>query len=138
MGRFEFFDHEADLGLLVRARSLRELFATAPRGMTALHTEIEKVRPLAARRIEVSAPNRQELLVRWLKEWLYLQNVEGFLVSSVRLANLTERLASGQGRGEKRKPGRHTAVREIKAVTYSGAAIERAGRDWLARLILDV
>ncbi len=138
MRKFRLFDHAADLGLLIVARSMRDLFATAPRGLTALHTDIAGVRLRASRRVVVEAPDRHDLLVRWLKEWLFLQNEEGFLVAEVKLERLSDTRVIGRGRGELRRSGRHPARREIKAVTYSGAAIERGGRNWRARLILDV
>lgn len=138
MGKFRLFDHAADLGLLIEARSMRDLFATAPRGLTAIHTDIEGVCLGAHRRVVVEAPDRHDLLVRWMKEWLFLQNGEGFLVAEVKLERLSDTRVDGQGRGELRRSGRHPARREIKAVTYSGAAIERSGRNWRARLILDV
>jgi SHS2 domain-containing protein len=135
---FEFFDHEADLGLAVEAGDLTELFAEGARALTASHTEISAIRPVITRGVKVYVEDRDELFVRWLKEWLYLQNSEGYLAGWVGMTELTETAACGLAKGEIRAATRHPVIREIKAVTYHGACIRRTKNGWRAEVILDV
>ncbi len=138
VAQFRLTDHEADLGLEVEAATEEELFSEAARGLTACHTEVEKVRDVEMRVVEVKARTRAELLVRWLKEWLYLQESEAFLVRGVRMKALSATRAAGEGWGERRDAGRHRIVREVKAVTYHQARVERRPDGWFAQVIVDV
>jgi SHS2 domain-containing protein len=136
---FELLDHEADLGLEIEAGTLEELFAEAVRGLAACLTDVSGLRARdLRRRVEVTGRDSAELLVRWLKEWLYLHETERFLAAEVRMIELSGTRAVGEGVGELRDPVLHPAIREIKGVTYHQAAVERRGNLWCARVIFDV
>ena len=66
-GSFEFMDHTADVSVVAWGEDLREAFAQAALGLFALVVEIEGVREEEVRAIEVTAPDREALLVAWLK-----------------------------------------------------------------------
>ena len=135
---FDFFDHEADLGLIVEAPELEAIFTEGVRGLTACHTDLDKIRPQLKMRVEAKADNLEELFVRWLKEWLFLQDCEGFLASRAKVDQLTETTVQGCAEGEIRHSARHPVRREIKGVTYHGAKLIRTGKGWRAEIILDV
>lgn len=135
---FDFFDHEADLGLVVEAPELKELFTEGVRGLTACHTDLESVEPRLKMRVEAKADNLEELFVRWLKEWLFLQDCEGFLPLRAEVDQLTETAVMGFAEGEIRHSVRHPVRREIKGVTYHGAKLIRTEKGWRAEIILDV
>ncbi len=138
MASFEFLDHDAELGLVIEAANLPELFGEAARGLTACLSDLSAVRLRGTRRVEVTGSDLGELLVRWLKEWLYRYDTEGFLVAEVKMLELSSTRAVGEGRGEVREDGRHPAIREIKAITYHQVHVEQAGGGWRAQVIFDV
>lgn len=134
---FEFFEHDADLGIRAEAESLEELFAAAAEGMTAAMTEPSRVRPQRKMRVSVSGSSREEALVNWLREWLYLYEAGRFVARRFRVERAGETGATGEASGEKRSK-RHPARREIKGVTWHQVLVERAGRRWRAQVIFDV
>lgn len=135
--RFEFLEHDADIGLRVSAESLEELFAAAAEGMTAVMTEPSRVRARGRMRVAVSAESREEALVNWLREWLYLYEAGRFVGRRFKLERAGAEGAAGFGFGEKRG-ARHPALREVKGVTWHQVSVKRAGKGWLARVIFDV
>lgn len=63
---FTFFEHTADVGLLVTARDLNSLFADAVRGLFALIVEeATQVRPETAVTIELEGTEIGYLLFDW-------------------------------------------------------------------------
>lgn len=135
---FEFFDHEADLGVIVEARELGGIFTEGVRALTACHTDLKAVRSRQKMRVEVKAENVEELFVRWLKEWLFLQDCEGFLAVRAKLERFSETSVLGAAEGEIRDSARHPVRREIKGITYHGVKVIEAENGWHAEVILDV
>ena len=109
-GRDEMGLREAGVG------ALRELLVgTSP------------VRGLEERPIEVRGADVAERLVRFLANVLYLYDTERFLPAHAGPAGVL---------GERFDPRRHTALREVKAVTYHGAEIRRDPDDGLRTTIV--
>lgn len=130
------FEHTADVGIDVAAATLPELFTRAAAGMTVLlYGGPPAVTDAPPRSVEVRAPHGAALLREWLRELLYLQEVEGFVFSGARLDTLTDEHLAGAVRG-----GAVAAQpeREIKGVTLHDLVVERRGARWHARVIFDV
>lgn len=139
---YRFLDHTADVGAELAAPDLGGLFAAALAAFTDILTERERVEPREERRIALSAPGREELLVDWLEELLYLFETEGALFHDARVA-----IEAGEGgwaleataRGEAHDPARHPAKVLVKGVTYHGLAVRPAGEGgWVGRVIFDI
>ena len=129
-------DHTADLGFEVRAESLSELFHRAAAGMMALIWEgVGLERGRAVRQIELEAEDVGSLLVLWLRELLYLQQVHGFAYASADFERLSERKLRARVRGGR---VREPPVRELKGVTYHDLEVRLEGGEWVARVIFDV
>jgi len=135
----EAMEHTADLGLLVRAPSLEELFRRAAAGMLAL---MEDTSPPAgsssedseARPISLEAVDADTLLVQWLRELLYLYQVGGCAYSGVEFDHLSPQRLEGRIRCRDAGPG----VREIKGVTHHDLEVTSSEGEWRARVVFDV
>ena len=137
-GTWAVFPHTADIGLEVRASDPKALFETAGAALCALLAEPGAVAPREQRRIAVAAGDREELLVRWLSEILYLHEAEGFLATRFRVEQMTGDRLEGIVEGEPYDPSRHRILAQIKAVTYHQLLIAQKQDGWVARVILDV
>jgi SHS2 domain-containing protein len=135
---YELFEHTADLGLRVRAADESALFADAARALfSAIVANLEDVRPIDERRVEVEGSDREYLLLDWLNELLYLFESQKLLFAEfevdVRPMGLTAVV-----RGETVDLRRHQLEHEVKAITYHGLKVERDEAGWLAEVILDI
>lgn len=143
-------EHTADLGMDVEAGSLDELFRRAAAGMMALVREdpetegpgrpsrgrARPTRDAAPRTVELEGDgDAAGLLVRWLRELLYLQEVDHFVYGEVEFERLDE---SGLRASVRRDPDPAPQIRELKGVTYHGLRVERADGGWHARVIFDI
>src|SRR5437867_2847769 len=86
MGRFEVFEHTADVGLRIEAKSLEELFVAAARGVFSLVVEnTEAIEPRQAVRIEIESEDLLGLFVDWLRELIFRFETEHLLLSHFEL-----------------------------------------------------
>ena len=135
---YRIFDHTADLGVEVTGATLEELYAGAALALFDLLTDLSSVRAGVAREIVVSGEDPAELLVNFLREILYGWNGDGFLMKSCLIREVKPRRLKALLRGEPFDPARHRIQREIKAVTYHQASVEKKGDGWVATVIFDV
>jgi SHS2 domain-containing protein len=140
MGKFETFEHTADIGLRVEASSLEELFAEAGRGLMALI--VENPQAIEARQgfvIELEAEDLEGLFVDWLRELIYRFEAEHVLVREfqVRIADGNRKIFA-ECRGETADWSRHLPDNELKAVTYHGLFVAQTPNGWEAEVVLDI
>jgi len=135
---YRIFDHTADLGVEVTGATLEELYAGAALALFDLLTDLSSVRAGVAREIVVSGEDPADLLVNFLRETLYGWNGDGFLMKSCLIREVKPQRLKALLRGEPFDPARHRILKEIKAVTYHQASVEKTGDGWVARVIFDV
>ena len=137
MPPYQLLEHTADIGIAARGASLEELFCAAGEGLLAVLCPS----PASAdERIKVSAAgnDREELLVAWLQEILYLIESRPFIPVGFSIESLTDTSLTGTVHGETFDPGRHRIEREVKAVTFHRLDVSRESDGWKAKVYLDL
>lgn len=137
----EFFDHTADIGVRVHARSLDDLFSEAAVALTTTICDVDDVRPDDERPIELAAPDLERLLVDWLDELLGWFDIEHWLPRSARVAVRQSEagwLVGGTVRGEPVDPARHRVKVLVKAVTYHALSVTEDAEGWHATVVFDI
>jgi SHS2 domain-containing protein len=79
--------------------------------------DLEGVEEREERRIEVSARDREGLLVRWLTELLYYLDAEEMLFHRFEITHMTDTSLSARAFGERIDRERHNLHFGVKAVT---------------------
>jgi SHS2 domain-containing protein len=138
MKKYETFEHTADLGVRVFGRTCEEVFAHAAYALFDLLTDLKKVREETSLEISAWGADREELLVRWLSELLYLCETKGYLFKQFSVAHLDSTSIQALARGEIFNPSRHAFKTEIKAVTYHQVEVKEKDGRWEGRVIFDV
>ena len=69
--RYEQFSHTADIGVRVFGRTLKELFENAAFAMFDILADLDGLEGSLSQDFELTAPNKEELLIAWLDELLY-------------------------------------------------------------------
>jgi SHS2 domain-containing protein len=135
--KFEIIDHTADIGLIIHGDSLRQVFANAAAGMFSLITDINKIKPVIRREIELAADDMESLLIDWLNELLYLLDANGVVFGKFEIIELTDKNIKAVCYGEKIN-GNHEIKREIKAATYHMLNLGKEGKGYKAQVIFDL
>jgi SHS2 domain-containing protein len=138
MKPYHTFDHPADLGLAIKGESVEKLFANAAFAVFDIITDLERVEPREMRRIVVAGDNREDLLINFLREVLYLYNGKHWLLKEVRIIRISEKGLEAKALGEPFDGRKHEICKEIKAVTYHQAEVRKTPAGWTARVIFDV
>jgi SHS2 domain-containing protein len=138
---YRFVEHTADMGVEVEAASFEELLSESLVALTDSLTEVGEVGAEVERQVELRAPSREDLLVDWLNELVYLFETESVLFRFAEVGVEEEgggwRLR-GTLRGERYDPARHRIKTLIKAVTYHQLRVTSSSRGWQARVIFDI
>lgn len=142
MPKYELIPHTADMGIRVRAKTLKTLFTNAASGLFDIMTDTKAVRPAKAIRVNVSSNNLDELLQGWLSalhsKWaLDNELLSGFTVNSITQVKSEYKL-SGLVQGEHYDSKRHSIKTEIKAVTFHGLEVLKTKQGYQAQVIFDV
>lgn len=125
---FEIIDHTADIGLRAFGSDMAEAFVNAARGMFSLITDLDSIREIVYRDLNVKAPDKEVLLVEWLNELLYYFDTEQILFKRFDIASLTETEIQARCFGEKADRSRHILKMGIKSTTYHLLKVENKDR----------
>jgi SHS2 domain-containing protein len=140
--RWRTIEHTADLGLEVEAPTLELLFVAGAHGLAGVlrGEEVgtagdETGGDTEWRELALEAPDREALLVDWLRELLYIQITEGLVFRAAEIGELREeRLVA---RAAFAPPGQ-PVERELKGVTYHELEVSQRGGGWFARIVFDL
>lgn len=134
-----FLDHTADAAIEVRARSLEMCFARAAAGMFAVFVAAAGIgAAIEPVEVEVTAPDRGELLVAWLEELLYLSEVKGIAFQVFKVTRVSRHRVAGSAQGATFRPDDAAEGPAVKGVSRHGLQLRRSGSSWQARVIFDV
>ena len=138
MKPYHAIDHTADLGLVIIGAGEGELFSNAALAVFDLITDLARVEPREMRKIAVEGDSREDLLINFLREVLYLYNGERWLLKQARIIRIGERSLHAEVMGEPYDDRKHEIYKEIKAVTYHQTEVRKAQDGWTAKVIFDV
>jgi len=135
-------DHTGDVGIVVTAPTLRDLYARAALGMFWVLTDLGAVRETDTRTVAVEAADREALMVRWLSDLNFVHVTEHQLFRRMEV-DMLEPTDDGVAlratcSGERIDPARHTVYTEIKAVTFHDLQIRDTDDGWTVQVIFDL
>lgn len=131
---FREVEHTADVAVEVWGEDFGSLLANAAEAMFALQGLPDAEDPTACRRLELSAPDRESLLVDWLNELLYLSESHGELYTAFDLAEARDTTLRAMVFGHKGQPTK----RKIKAATFHDLRIVEESGELRTRIVFDV
>jgi SHS2 domain-containing protein len=135
---YEILDHTADVCIRVYGKSLDELLKNAGRAMMELITDREKIKPSKQIEIKVEGETKEELLVHWLGDILYLHQAKKMVFRDFELNIINETHVRGKAFGENIDLGRHELSSDIKAVTYHNLRIETLDNGLKVDIVFDI
>lgn len=138
MTKYILIDHTADIGIDVFGATLQEIFANAAFALFDIITDLSKVEGTIEYTISISGIDKEQLLVNWLSELLYLHEVKNLLFKDFYVADVQDTQLNASARGEIFAEDKHVIKTEIKAVTYHCSSIVQEDHQWKARIIFDI
>ena len=125
MKRFELIEHTADMGLAAYGQDLSEAFANAAFGMFSIIAELDAVKEVESRRVEINEDDIEALLFEWLNSLLYYFDVEMLLFKRFDIMEFGDKHLAAVCYGEKYDPSRHSLKTGVKSATYHMLEVDR-------------
>lgn len=141
----KILDHTGDVGLKIWGADIPELFCEAAHAMCSLMVEGNTISNEQVFNIRVETSDKNELLLKWLKEILFIFETERVVFSKFQIENnnfneadVSTYSLEAKAFGEPIDRTRHEICREIKAVTRHHFYIKKNGEWWEAAVLFDI
>ncbi len=139
MKPYEYLEHTADMGLLVRGQSLSELLKNAAQGLFETIAVVNTVDETESIEIQLTAESVEELFVAWLDELIFRHETEEIFFKRANIHRCNETEMSAAVYGEPVNFDKHEVYTEIKSVTYHQLKVEqKPDGSWHAQVIFDL
>ena len=135
---FEILEHPSDLGIEARGATMAEAFQNAACGFMSIIAGSSKIEADEKRLISIQALDRENLLVRWLTEILYLYDGEKFLTADVKFDMINNTSLKATVLGQQFDASKHELKLDVKAITYHQLMVGKIDGIWIARVFVDI
>lgn len=135
-GRYAYFEHDADMGIVGRGATLEAAFEAAARAAFAIMTDIDAVRPVESVSLEFEEADHELALVRWLNLLLGMARERGLIFGRFWIERDGVRWRGGAS-GEPWRLGLERGV-EVKGATLTMLSVKEQLDGWEARCVVDV
>ena len=135
---YRILTRSSDLAIKVFGKTQAELFANSAFALFDLMTDVEKVEVRDHLTLEVEGTDRDDLMVNWMRELLYLFQGSGYLLKQFQVHEARDTYVRGEVSGEKYDPDRHEVQREFRSVVYDQSRMEKTGDQWTAQVIFEL
>ena len=135
-GDNEYFEHDADIGVVGRGVTLEEAFESAASATFAVMVDLSAVRPERPVTLDFEEADVEIALVRWLNMLLGLSHEQGLVFSRFWI----ERDGVHWRGGASGEPWRRDLERgtEVKGATLTMLEVKESAAGWVARCVVDV
>ena len=131
-----FIEHTADIRAVCEAPTFEGLLEEAARALYAVALANVRNDAGETRTVALDTRSREECLVRWLQELIFLLETEQFVAVRFAFARAREESLAIRVSGY-RCTGAERAM-EVKSATYHAIEIESSETGWMARIVFDV
>ncbi len=139
MKPYEYLEHTADMGLLVRGKNLSELLKNAAQGLLETMAVVDTIDEIASIEIYLTAESVEELFVGWLDELIFRHETEEIFFKRADIHRCSETEMFATVYGEPVNFDKHEVYTEIKSVTYHQLEVlQKTDGSWRAQVIFDL
>jgi SHS2 domain-containing protein len=129
---------QSEIAVRVVGNSQADLFANSAFALFDVMVEMESVESKERLPLEVEGTDRDDLMVNWVRELLYLYQSGGYLLKEFHIREVKGTVVRAEVAGEKIDPDRHEIKQEIASVAFHKSRMEKTGSQWTAHLIFEL
>jgi SHS2 domain-containing protein len=135
-GRYDYFDHDSDVGIRAQGATLEDVFANTARALFSIEADLARVRTDRSIGFSFDEDDVELALVAWLNGVLARAHCERLVPSQFRVERRGVHWIC-EATGEAWRSGIARGV-EVKGATLTGLTVHRIEDGWEARLVVDV
>ena len=136
--KYRITKRQSELAVRVVGSSQADLFANSAFALFDVMTDVDKIEVKDRLPLEVEGADRDDLMVNWMRELLYLYQGSGYLLKEFQICEVKDTVVTAEVCGEKIDPDRHEIKQEVAAVAYHQSRMAKTGNQWTAQLIFEV
>ena len=137
--KYRITKHQSELAVKVVGASQADLFANSAYTLfDVMVADLDKVDCKEHIPLEVEGTDRDDLMVNWMRELLYLYQGSGYLLKEFQIREVKDTIVKAEVAGEKIDPDRHEIKQEIGAIAFHKSRMDKTGNQWTAQVILEV
>jgi SHS2 domain-containing protein len=136
--KYRITTHHTELAVRITGSSQADLFANSAFALFDVMTDLAAVNIKESIPLEVEGSDRDDLMVNWMRELLYLYQSNGYLLKEFKISQVKDTIVKAEVRGEKVDPDRHDVKQEIASVAAHKSRIEKTGNQWIAQVIFEL
>jgi SHS2 domain-containing protein len=133
---YDYFQHDADIGVIGRGASMEEAFTEAAAATFAIMTDITVFSPTKTVQVQFEEADAELALATWLNVLLGEAHQAGLVFSRFRLQHDGD-WWKGEADGAPWQAGMEPGV-EVKGATLTMLRVEKKPNSWEARCVVDV
>lgn len=130
-------DISGDVGLEIYGSDIKAVFTNAALGLYRLITP-SKVAGIETINLTVTGENKENLMIKWLNELIYIFDVDAFIASKVIIQNIIETELFAVLIGDFFDADRYERGLLIKAATYHNLVFEKQNNGYIVKVIFDI
>mgnify|MGYP003575998088 FL=1 len=137
--KYRITKHQSELAVKVVGASQADLFANSAYTLfDVMVADLDKVDCKEHIPLEVEGTDRDDLMVNWMRELLYLYQGSGYLLKEFQIREVKDTIVKAEVAGEKIDPDRHEIKQEIGAIAFHKSRMDKTGNQWTAQVIFEV
>lgn len=136
--KYRITKHQTELAVRITGNSQAELFVNSGLALFDVMAAADKIELRERLPLEVEGADRDELIVNWLRELLYLYQSGGYLLREFKITEVKDSLIKAEVCGEKIDPDRHEIKQEIATVAGHKSRMQKTGNQWVAQVIFEL
>ena len=138
--KYEFLEHTADAKFRAYGKDLEEAFSNAALAFFALMVDVDKVKPVVGKEVNVESAKKESLLYDFLSECLFFTDTEGFVAGKVQEMSIEKKEVGFKLRavllGD--NADNYELKTQIKAVTYNQMFIKEEEGKVTVQVVPDI
>jgi len=136
--KYRITKHQTELAVRITGNSQADLFANSALALFDVMTDPTAIEIKERISLEVEGNDRDDLMVNWMRELLYLYQGSGYLLKEFKISQVKDTIVKAEVCGEKIDPDRHEIKQEIAAVAFHKSRMEKTGNQWIAQVIFEL
>ena len=136
--KYRLTRNQSELAVRVVGDSQADLFANSATALFDVMADIDKIEIKERIPLEVEGTDRDDLMVNWMRELLYLYQGSGYLLKEFKIHEVKDSIVKAEVCGEKIDPDRHEIKQEIGAVAFHKSRMQKTGSQWIAQVIFEI
>lgn len=134
--KYGYFDHDADIGIIGKGKSIEEAFESAAAAMFSIMVNADALNCRELIEVEFEEEDSEFALVEWLNKLLAVSHMKHLALGQFAL-HQEGNVWRGKAWGEKWQRDLERGT-EVKGATLTMLSVEKKDDHWEARCVVDV